>query len=340
MRTTTADILVVGAGPAGLIAALAFAGTGHTVTCVDPGPSPDQITSPDLRSTAFLMPSIRLLREIGAWDSLEAVAAPLETMRIVDAAGKNQMERERVDFCAHEAGEHVFGWNVPNAPLKARLGALVQAHGRITMRFGTAVSNLMTRTNEALITLDDTSRVRAKLVIAADGRHSTVRDLCGIDVTTLRYGQKALVFQVHHAMAHHSISTEVHRSGGPFTLVPLAGDDQSHSAVVWMTDGPEAMRLTELPKGQFEEAMNHRAAGVMGRLTLTSDRALWPIISQFAERLSDERIALVGEAAHVVPPIGAQGLNMSLADIACLRSLITEQTVHGDPGSAALFGDV
>src|SRR5690606_27539509 len=134
--------------------------------------------------------------------------------------------------------------------------------------------------------------------------------------TVLRYGQKAVVFAVTHDHPHGGMSTEVHRAGGPFTLVPLPDlDGRPCSSVVWMAEGPEALRLAALPEDDFAAAATDRSAWVYGPLRLAAKRQVWPIISQIAHRLTGPRAALVAEAAHVVPPIGAQGLNMSLADI-------------------------
>ncbi len=139
---------------------------------------------------------------------------------------------------------------------------------------------------------------------------------------TTRYGQKALAFAVTHPIPHDNVSTEIHRSGGPFTLVPLPDlNGMPSSAVVWMEEGPEVQRLAALPQAEFEAAMNARSCCLLGPLTLASRRTVWPIISQIAERMYAERIALVAEAAHVVPPIGAQGLNMSLGDMRVLLEL-------------------
>jgi len=141
-------------------------------------------------------------------------------------------------------------------------------------------------------------------------------------VQTTRYGQKALAFAVTHELPHENISTEIHRTGGPFTLVPLPDHDgKPSSAIVWMEEGPKAAALHSMEKDAFTDAMNTRSCGVLGQLTLASQRTIWPIISQHAERLNGERLALVAEAAHVLPPIGAQGLNMSLADLRALRDL-------------------
>jgi 2-octaprenyl-6-methoxyphenol hydroxylase len=178
---------------------------------------------------------------------------------------------------------------------------------------------VFTREGAARVTLSDGAQVAARLLIAADGRASPVREAVGIGVKTWHYGQKALAFAVTHPVPHGQVSTEIHRSGGPFTLVPLPDrDGRPASAVVWMERGPEVLRLATLPVAAFEAEMLTRSAGLFGALTLVTRRSVWPIIAQVADRFDAERTALLAEAAHVVPPIGAQGLNMSLADLGCL----------------------
>ena len=148
---------------------------------------------------------------------------------------------------------------------------------------------------------------------------------------TFRYGQKALAFAVTHDVPHGNVSTEIHRSGGPFTLVPLPDrDGKPCSAVVWMENGREVARLAALPPDAFEAELNARSAGVLGHLTLATRLTQWPIISQIAHRFTGPRTALIAEAAHVVPPIGAQGLNMSLADLSALLDLSGDEPGHPD----------
>jgi 2-octaprenyl-6-methoxyphenol hydroxylase len=161
-----------------------------------------------------------------------------------------------------------------------------------------------------------------------------MRQALGIGVKTTRYQQKALAFTVTHPQPHQMVSTEIHRSGGPFTLVPLPDrDGKNASAVVWMEAGTEVARLQALPVAAFEAEMTERSASVLGPLSLNSPLTVWPIISQIADRFAGERTALMAEAAHVVPPIGAQGLNMSLADLSVLLDLATPDTL----GSAAML---
>jgi 2-octaprenyl-6-methoxyphenol hydroxylase len=318
------DIVVSGGGVAGLTAAAAFGGAGFSVLCVDPAaPVTDRdADGSDLRTTAMLQPARDLLDRIGLWPRLAPHAAELQVMRIVDAGGPAPEPRVTKDFNASDISDQPFGWNLPNWLLRREMVAHLDSLPSVTFRPGIGTASLLTRQAEALVGLSDGTRVRARLVIAADGRNSPIREAAGIDVTTTRYGQKALAFAVTHPVPHGHVSTEIHRSGGPFTLVPLPDHEgQPSSAIVWMEDGPEAARLADLPVAAFENEMTARSCGLFGPLSLASRRTIWPIISQVAERMHGERVALVAEAAHVLPPIGAQGLNMSLGDLRALLDL-------------------
>lgn len=324
MTRISTDILISGGGVAGLSAAAAFASAGFSVICADPSPpvTAADAAGADLRTTAFLHPSIPVLAAAGLWQRLQPYAAPLQIMRIIDAGGPTCEPRIIKDFNAADLSDQPFGWNLPNWLLRREMLARLSELPNARFLPGVATTTLLTRDAEALVSLSDGSKVAARLVIAADGRNSTMREALGIKVKTTRYGQKALAFAVTHTIPHHNVSTEIHRSGGPFTLVPLPDRDGAPcSAVVWMETGPEVQRLAALPAKAFEDEMNLRSCHVLGPLTLASRRSVWPIITQIADRMAGERVALMAEAAHVVPPIGAQGLNMSLADLAALLDL-------------------
>ncbi|MDO5658996.1 MAG: UbiH/UbiF family hydroxylase [Paracoccus sp. (in: a-proteobacteria)] len=325
------DILISGGGIAGLIAATAFGAAGHKVICVDPAPpiTDEAAEGSDLRTTAFLQPSQALLDRIGLWPHLAEHAAPLQVMRIVDAGGAEPVARLVREFNAADISDAPFGWNLPNWLLKREISARLADLPNVSFRPGTGTAGLLARETEALVTLSDGARVQARLVVAADGRDSPVRQALGIGVRTTRYGQKALAFAVTHERPHENVSTEIHRSGGPFTLVPLPDrDGWPASAVVWMERGPEVARLMALPREDFAAELNARSAGVLGHLEQATRLTAWPIISQRADHMTGPRTALIAEAAHVVPPIGAQGLNMSLADL----SRLVELSAH-DPGN-------
>lgn len=336
-----ADVLVAGGGVAGLTAAAAFARAGFAVVCVDPAPpagGPGDADA-DLRSTAFLRPSVELLRRAGLWERLEAHAAPLRVMRIADAGGDAGTIRDTADFAAEELGLDGFGHNLPNWLLRREMAAHLGALPGARLIAPGRVEALTPRSAEVLVRLSGGRQARARLVVGADGRDSFVREAVGIAARRWGYGQKALVFTVAHELPHRDVSIEIHRSGGPFTLAPLPDrDGRPASAVVWMEEGSRARELFEMPEAPFEAALNERAAGALGALRLTSGRRLWPIVAQAADRLDGPRVALVAEAAHVVPPIGAQGLNMSLRDIATLLDLAeAARAGGGDIGAAEVL---
>lgn len=315
------DIFISGGGIAGLSAAGVFAAAGFSVICADPAP---QITDPeaetaDQRSTAILAPGRALLTDAGLWERLEPHATPLEIMRLKDISGGRDVTR---DFDAADLDQDAFGWNFPNWLLRREILAGLSDMADVTLLGGVGTTDMLARDDAALMTLSDGTRIRARLVVAADGRGSPLRQITGIETRVTRYGQKAVVFSVTHPIPHGNVSTEVHRAGGPFTLVPLPDrEGLPSSAVVWMEEAQKADELNALSDTELAAAASERSGYTLGPLEIVTRRAVWPIITQEASRLTDHRLALIAEAGHVVPPIGAQGLNMSLADIACLRDL-------------------
>jgi 2-octaprenyl-6-methoxyphenol hydroxylase len=322
MSNTTPDIFISGGGIAGLVAGLGFAHQGATVTIADPAPPPGDDDMGDLRSTAYLQPARALLEEIGIWDRLSPKATPLETLRVINCTGSPPAPRITRAFESDDLGAPAFGWNLPNTLTRRVLAKAAVDHPQIDLRFGTGFKSRLARDTEARITLSDGHRLSTKLAIAADGRNSPLREAADIPVQTTRYGQKALAFAVTHPDPHHNISTELYLDGGAFVLVPLPDHEgQPASAVVWMNDGPEALRLQSLSEADFNTAASDRATHILGPLTLITKRQLWPVITQTAQSLTAKRTALIAEAAHVLPPIGAQGLNTSLMDVRLLLDL-------------------
>lgn len=320
----TVDIVVSGGGIAGLTAAAAFGQAGFSVICVDPTPPIVERNKQgaDLRTTAFLQPARTLLQEAGLWDRIDDHAAPLQIMRIVDAGGAEPKPRVIKDFDASDISDLPFGWNLPNWLLRREFMAQLEDMPNVELRLGVSATDLLTRASEARVRLSDGEVVTCRLVVAADGRNSTIREKADIGVKTTRYGQKALALAVTHPIPHENVSTEIHRSGGPFTLVPLPDyEGKPSSALVWMERAARAQELFEMDEAAFNAEMTERSCSLFGPLTLASRRTIWPIISQIADSFVSERVALIAETAHVVPPIGAQGLNTSLGDLRVLLDL-------------------
>ncbi|MEM7252867.1 MAG: UbiH/UbiF family hydroxylase [Pseudomonadota bacterium] len=324
MATDTTDIVIAGGGIAGLSASCAFGAAGFRTLCVDPiSPVIDRAEDgADLRTTAFLQPARSFLEEAGVWASLAPHATALRTMRIVDAGEAAGSGRVQKDFIASDIGETEFGYNLPNTQIRDTLLGRLTAISNVAFRSEVAVEALDPNSSGVTVTLSDGTSVEARLLVAADGRDSFVRQALKIGVQRYEFGQMALAFAVSHERPHHNVSTEVHRTGGPFTLVPLPDYERGpSSAVVWMETTARAQRLLQLDNAAFEALATERSAGVMGRLKLITPRSAWPIVSQIAHRFHGPRTALVAEAAHVMPPIGAQGLNTSLRDLQSLLDL-------------------
>lgn len=319
-----ADLFISGGGIAGQVTACAFAAAGFSVVLADPFvpvTTADDAKS-DLRSTAFLQPARGLFDRIGLWDVLAPHAKPLEQLAVIDTVSWPPEIRDRRVFEAADMSNDPFGWNLMNWVVRRELWTYLQHQPRITALYGSGFKSIVNRSEEIIVTLDNGDRVRARMGIAADGKFSPMREAAGITVSTTRYGQKSLAFTVTHDAPHDNVSTEIYNEGGPFTIVPLPDiDGRNASAIVWMNTGPRAVELMNMPVPEFEEVMFHRSTGLLGRMRLQGNRSLWPIITQTANQLTAGRVAVVAEAAHALPPIGAQGLNTSLNDVIALLDL-------------------
>ena len=338
MTRQSIDVFISGGGIAGLVAAAAFGHAGFTVVLADPSPPVDaaEADGSDLRSTAFLQPARDLFDRTGLWPALAPHATPLEVLRAVDTTGWPPEVRATRDFRADDISDRPFGWNLPNWQTRHVLTETIARLPNVELRLGTGFARLLARDREAIVTLTNGAILSARLVVAADGRDSPVREAAGIGVATTRYGQKALAFTVTHPHPHGNISTELYNEGGAFVLVPLPDlKGGPSSAVVWMIDGRRSLDLLAMDEAAFSREATLRSCGVLGELALASPRRLWPVVTQQADRLTTQRTAIVAEAAHVLPPIGAQGLNTSLHDVGALVDLAA-----ADPatlGSAAML---
>ena len=326
MKMDKFDSVIAGAGIAGLIAALRFAKGGYSVAVIDPSPHDEGVIK-DQRTTAYLHPSKEQFVTLGLWDGLEKHATALNTMRIIDAGGVENVERKRVDFNASDINHPSFGWNIANHTMLHHLRDAVLNEKNITYFKETVLIDHYGREAHSIIRLSNNNYLEASLLIGADGRDSIVRQKANISVKKTCYGQSALVCTLAHSIPHDNISTEIHREGGPFTLVPMAhSEEHFQSALVWLDDTTKIQQYKALSDAEFSKIATERSLNVLGALELTSHRQIYPIISQKACSLYKERTALIAEAAHVLPPIGAQGLNMSVKD-----SLILFETAQSHP---------
>jgi 2-octaprenyl-6-methoxyphenol hydroxylase len=320
------DVIVVGAGAAGLAGALAFARDGFQTALVG-----DPEAKPDGRTVALLDGSVRFLDALGVWAAVAPDAAPLRVMRIVDDTG-SLFRPPPVAFQAQEIGLEAFGWNVENATLVERLGAAAQAEDEIRI-IPLLAERMEVKEGFAELSLSGGSTLTGAVVVAADGRNSRLRVGAGVPARTWSYPQAALTTILGHDRLHEDASTEFHTRHGPFTLVPLPG---WRSSLVWVTEPAHGKRLMGLDDAALAEAVERQAQSLLGEVRIDGPRGLVPMSGLSVERYVAPRLALVGEAAHVFPPIGAQGLNLGFRDVAALRDALVDTRAAGrDIGDAA-----
>ncbi|MDB5491823.1 MAG: 2-octaprenyl-6-methoxyphenol hydroxylase [Micavibrio sp.] len=311
------DVLISGGGIPGLTLSALLAGLGLTVIVVDPNPpAPVKDLKPDGRTAALMAGSVNILKAANLWGKSETYGAPLETLRIIESA------TARVDFAASDIGQPYFGINMPNAILRSLIS------GDVT----TGEIHAIAADDVGLTaTLDNGNVIRTRLLVGADGRDSKTRFLCNIGVWERDYGQRAITCLIDHTKPHENISTEFHRPGGPFTIVPLPGNQ---SSIVWVEYNEDADTFLKLSRQNFEQALQDRTEGLVGKIILATNPASWPLKALRAKSLVAPRTALIAEAAHVLHPLGAQGLNLSLRDVAALAEEIADAARNGlDIGS-------
>ena len=326
------DVAVIGAGAVGLTTAIALARQGLAVCLIGTGPN----LRPG-RTVALLEGSVALLTSLGVWDRLMSRSAPLATMRIVDVT-RSLFRAPPVQFEAEEIGRPAFGYNVVNDDLEAvLLQAAADCPGLTHMT--TTAARFGFGTERAEIGLAHGGAVATALVVGADGRGSLARKAAGIGVRTRIWPQTALTALLSHAEPHGNVSTEFHTREGPCTLVPLPGDAgaRHRSSLVWVMDPEKARALRRTPD-LFAAAVEKQTSRLLGSMVLQTDIGSFPIETSVSHRLTGPRLVLTGEAAHALPPIGAQGLNLSFRDIAELTAIVLEARRDGeDVGSPVVL---
>lgn len=317
-------IAVIGGGPVGLASAIALAASGTSVTLVA-----RRLPYSDNRTTALLGVSVDFLDGIGVWHRCTDRAAALRVMRLVDDTGR-LIRAPEVRFSSEEIGRDAFGYNIENRLLLEALEQRAGEYANLSRIDDDAASVVSSETAVEIVTKSGKS-LRAQLAVGADGRNSLCREAAGIAVERRELKQTALTFNVTHTRPHRSTSTEFHTPHGPCVFVPLPGQ---RSSVVWVSRPDEAARLHALDDASLGQAAERQSHSILGTMTVDGPRFMFPLSIEKPAQLAANRIVLAGESAHVLPPIGAQGLNMGLRDAADLAEIVTETlALGGDPGA-------
>jgi 2-octaprenyl-6-methoxyphenol hydroxylase len=317
------DAIVVGGGPAGLMAAIALAQAGIDTALVARSHVGDN------RTSALFAGSTSLLEGLGVWERCRADAAPLRVLRIVDDTG-GLLRAPETRFEAEEIGLDAFGHNIENRHLTAALEAraceltALQRHDDVAARVEPAE-------DAVTVALAGGDVLTARIVIGADGRQSLAREGASIATRGWSYKQTALTLSLRHGRPHDDISTEFHTRTGPFTLVPLPG---RRSSLVWVLDPATARHWSVAARTELAAEIERRSHSILGRIEIENGPAAFPLAFEAARHFARNRVALVGEAAHLIPPIGAQGLNLGLRDAAAIADLVAQACRRGDdPGA-------
>ncbi|WP_298354970.1 FAD-dependent monooxygenase [Rhodoblastus sp.] len=307
------DVLVAGAGSAGLSAAHAFAAQGRRVVVA--GKIETHLAG---RTVALFEGSLRFYRALGLWPRLAEHSAPMEGIRMIDDTG-SIFPTSPKEFRSREIDLDAFGENIENNALVAELAQAARENPAITL-IEDLIDLFELNFSGARARLASGGWIDAKFIVAGEGRNSQARQIAGITVATWSYPQVALTALLVHEKPHHQISTEFHKRSGPFTFVPLRGREGApyRSSLVWLVSPRDALRLQALSPEELAAEIEDASHGLLGKITLDGPLGSFPMGALKTSRVTGTRMALIGESAHLFPPIGAQGLNLSLRDIANL----------------------
>jgi 2-octaprenyl-6-methoxyphenol hydroxylase len=329
-----ADVIIFGGGLVGLALASALDASGLSSIVVDPAdPERWKDQAFDGRTSAVSSSSMRMMRTIGVADHFPAPGCPIERIAVADG-----LQPGGLHFDAEDDGEPL-GWMHENRNLRAALLARAEAAKTAWLMWKTRVAAIERGDHGVVVALEDGRRLSAPLLVGADGRKSPLRQDAGIRMAQWKYDHTAVVTTLRHERPHDHVAYEIFFPEGPFALLPMTDDGEGHrSALVWSVPAGDAPGYLSLSDEDFAAEVKSKMGGFLGEIALAAPRSTFPLGFHHTARITDTRLALVGDAAHAIHPIAGQGLNLGFRDVAALTQVLVEGARLGlDLGDAQLL---
>jgi 2-octaprenyl-6-methoxyphenol hydroxylase len=329
------DVIILGGGLVGLTLAIALDAHGLSATVIDPAdPAATLAAGFDGRASAVASAPWRMLEAIGVGARLAGKGCPINAIRVQDGLAPTALVFDP------DPDEGALGMMFENRALRTALREAALAAPNVRLLMPARAADVVRDASGVRVTLGDGAIVRAPLLIGAEGRHSPTREAAGLRVARWRYDHVAMIATLAHELPHGNVAHEIFYPAGPFALLPmLPGEDGAfRSALVWTVKTADAPAMLDLPERAYVAEAAKRMGGMLGALRLVSPRSSYPLGFHHASRITAERLALVGDAAHGIHPIAGQGLNLGFRDVAALTEVLVEGVRLGlDPGDAQLL---
>ncbi len=331
MSMSYTDVAIVGGGPTGLALACALGADSVSTVLVDRTDLAGATHAvEDPRVTAVALGSARFLQSVGCWTDMAPSAEPILDIRVQE--GRSSFA---VHYSHSDVGAEPMGWIVDNSAINAAMLARARQLPAVQLWGCATYTQVTTDEAGATLTFDDGRTLRARLLVAADGKFSRLRDRLGILANYTDYRQSGIVATLGHSIPHRGLATEHFFPDGPFAVLPMRGD---RSSIVWALETDLATSLRRLPVADFVAEVSDRVGDRLGRIEVQSSVRTFPLVLAKVDRLTARRAVLVGDAAHGIHPIAGQGWNLALRDVAALAELVADASKLGlDPGSPRLL---
>jgi len=314
-----ADVIILGGGLVGLALAAALDSSGLSGIVVDPADPDERLGAAfDGRTSAVSSSSARMLEAVGVADHFPEPGCPIRKIQVADGLDPGGLAFEPDD-------EEPLGQMHENRHLRAALRARAEEGRRLWLLWKSRVADVDRGEHGVVVALKDGRRLSAPLLVAADGRNSPMREAAGIRIARWRYDHVAIVSVLHHERPHDHVAYEIFYPSGPFALLPMNDDRKGHrSAIVWSVKTADSLGLLSLSDSEFAAEARAAMGGFLGKVALAAPRSTYPLGFHHASKITERRLALVGDSAHAIHPIAGQGLNLGFRDSAALAQVLVE----------------